>query len=38
MFIYNMVYKRLDRAAERKFAYSTDNDRFRLIEVEIELL
>jgi hypothetical protein len=38
MFIYNMIYKRLNRAAERKLAYTTDDDRFGLIEVEIKLL
>jgi hypothetical protein len=33
MFIYNIIYKQLNRAAKRKLAYTTDNDRFRLIEV-----
>jgi hypothetical protein len=38
MFIYNMIYKWIDRAAERKLAYTTDDDRFGLIEIEIKLL
>jgi hypothetical protein len=38
MFIYNMIHKRLDRATESKLAYTTDDDRFWLVEVEIQLL
>jgi hypothetical protein len=38
MFIYDMVYKRFVRAAKSKLAYTTDDDRFWLIKVEIKLL
>jgi hypothetical protein len=35
MFIYNMIYKRLNRAAESKLAYTIDDNRFWLVKVEI---
>jgi hypothetical protein len=38
MLIHNMVHKRLNRAAESELAYTTDDNRFWLIHVEIELL
>jgi hypothetical protein len=38
MFIYDTFYNRLDGAAESKLAYTTDDDRFWLIEIEIKLL
>lgn len=38
MLIHNMVYNRLDRAAESELTYATDDDGFWLVQVEIELL